>query len=156
MLKSVYQGGSSVILPKANDVDYFYYYETRKERLEALQSNTDHSVDKHFKLWENRVKIIFCCYLYPYMKHIDGEEISEFADFNICDHKAEYVEEVRHFVETADSSNKKWYHILIACYMFENGKNGITKEQLNKAQQVHDNGISDYLKKKCKQILFTN
>ena len=133
----------SVILPNARDEDIFYYYSTNEERRQALIENKDHSVDKHYKVWDKRLHIFYGCYIYPYMQHLRGEAINEFKTFNICEHKEEYKECVKNFMEITDKKRKGWYHIYIACMMFENGKNEISDEQKAKAQKVHDNGITE-------------
>ena len=153
MLKSVYKGGSSVILPDSNDEDYFYYYENNEERRKALINNKDHSVDNHYELWENRLNVFLGCYAYPFMEYVSGEKISEFETFNICEHKTEYVEIAKKYIGFMQDNSKKWYHILIACYMFENGKNEISEEQKQIAQQVHDQGITEELKSYCIKII---
>lgn len=99
MVKSVYKGGSSVVLPNPSDIDYFYYYKTNKERVKALENNSDHTVDNHYKMWGKRLNIFLGCYAYPFMEHISGEEIPEFKEFNVCEHKEEYIEKAKFFVE---------------------------------------------------------
>lgn len=153
MLRSVYRGGSSVILLNSNDSDYFYYYDTNDERKNALINNKDHSVDNHYKLWEKRLNIFLGCYAYPFMEYVSGEEIAEFKTFNICEHKAEYIEIVNGLVGRMKDDDKRWYHIYIACLMFERNKNTITKEQKQKAQKIHDKGITQELKEWCLSIL---
>ena len=153
MLKSIYKGGSSVILPKSNDNDIFYYYDNNEERKREFIKNKDHTIDKHYVLWENRLKIFLGCYAYPFMEYISGEEIEEFKSFNICEHKTEYVEIAKKYIGFMQDSSKNWYHILIACYMFENEKNEISEEQKQIAQQVHDKGITKELKSYCIKII---
>ena len=156
MLKSIYKGGSSVVLSKPNDVDYFCYYDTVEERREAVIKNKDHTKDVHCKLWDNRLNIFLGCYAYRFMELIEGEEIKEFKTFNICDHKEEYIEKAKRYVETMKDNDKRWYHIVIACYMFESGKNKLLVKQKKVAQEVHDNGITPELKEWCKQIILQN
>ena len=153
MERAVYKSGSACILPNSNDVDYIYYYETSEERVDALIHNHDRSVDKNFVLWQNRLRVFLGCYIYPFMEHISGEEIPEFKDFNICDHKTEYKEIALRYISVLEDSSKTWYHILIACYMFDRGKNSLTKTQIKKVQEVHDSGITNELKEYCVSIL---
>lgn len=153
MIRSVYKGGSSVILPNARDEDYFYYCETNDERVKCIENDTTRNVDNHYKLWDNRLNIFYGCYTYPFMQHIKGEIIKEFATFNICEHKEEYKNCVQHFISKSDKKRKGWYHIYIACMMFENGKNEISDEQKAKAQKVHDNGITEQQYKFIMRVL---
>ena len=153
MIISSYKGGSSVILPKHKDIDIFNYYETKEEALEELRQCNDHSVDYHFLHYEKRLHIFIGCYAYPFMEHISGQEITEFKLFNICEHKEEYKKVADFFIKHAENIDKRWYHLVIACFMFQNGKNEITEEQKEIAQSVHDNGISDKLKKFIKKTL---
>lgn len=143
MLKSIYKGGSAIILLNPKDEDYFYYYENNEECTEALINNKNHKVDNHYIPYKNRLNIFYGCYAYPLMQYISGEEISEFKIFNICEHKKEYKEKIQYHLEHWTKNYKGWYHIYIACMMFKNGKNEITEEQKEIAQQIHDNGITD-------------
>lgn len=145
MLRAIYKGGSSVILPRYRDKDYFYYYDTNDERKEALINNKDHSVDNHYKLWDKRLSVFIGCYNYPFMQHVSGEVIEDFKTFNICDHKHEYKEAVSFKLKKLPKQHKHWYHLVIAYYMFQNNSNTITKNQLKVAQETHDYGISDYM-----------
>lgn len=149
MLRAIYKGGSCVLLKNYNDIDYFYYYDNRVERVCAVRNNKDHKVNNHYRLWEKRLKIFLGCWSYPYEEKVDGEEIVEFKDFNICDHKQEYKACVLPLTNIFKDNDKRWYHILIACYMFENKKHHITKKQLEIVQKVHDEGITKDLKEYC-------
>jgi len=153
MIKSVYKGGSSVILNAHKDIDYFYYCETNDERKELLVKNKDRTVDNHYVLWEKRLKIFLVCYSYPFMEHVKGEEIKEFKTFNICDHKKEYKEIAEKQMLCMGKDSKKWYHLYIACCMFERGKNEISDDERNVAQSIHDNGINDEQLEWIKQVL---
>ena len=153
MARAIYKTGSQCILPNSNDKDYCYYFDTNEERLQALERNHDHEKDIHFVLWSNRLRIFLGCYIYPFMEYVEGEEIQEFATFNICEHKKEYKELALKYIDVMKDDSKKWYHILIACYMFERNKNSIVKAQKQTAQQVHDNGITKELKEYCINIL---
>ena len=153
MLKSIYKTGSSLILSNPNDEDLIYYYETNEERLEALVNNQNHFVNIHFRVFGSEPRIFLGCYIYPFMKHIEGDKIDDFITFNICEHKKEYKEIAMKFIEKAFDIDKRWYHILIACYMFENNENAITEEQREVAKLVHDEGITKELKEYCINIL---
>ena len=153
MLKAKYRTGSIQILPKHRDIDFVYYYETKEERLEALRNNQELDVNIHFDVFPTQPRITTFCYLYPLMELIEGEECEALKTFNVCDHKHEYKKVAMKFVERMKDNDKRWYHILIACYMFENNKNAITEEQKENAQAVHDNGITEELKEYCINIL---
>ena len=149
MARAIYKTGSQCILPSSNDNDYCYYFDTNEERVQALERNHNHDIDIHFVLWSNRLRIFLGCYIYPFMEYVEGEEIQEFATFNICEHKQEYKEIALKHISYIKDEDKNWYHILIACYMFERNKNSITKAQKEKAQTVHDEGITKELKDYC-------
>lgn len=153
MLKAVYKTGSSCLLSNSNDVDYLYYYETNEERLEAIKKSKHDDINKHYKLWDKKLDVFLGCYIYPFMEHIEGEEVEEFKTFNICDHKKEYKEIALKYISFLKDDSKEWYHILTACYMFERNKNSLTKTQLKQIQSVHDNGITEELKEYCINIL---
>lgn len=152
MLRSVYICGSSVILSHYNDVDMIYYYDTKEEVMDALIHNHDHSVNKHFALFDDRFKVFLGCYAYPFMKKVDGEDI-DFASFSIFEHKAELKAICELTMEFLRLKDKSWYHILALSYMFENGEMVLNEEQLAKVQEVHDNGIDKNTKKYCVDII---
>lgn len=151
MIRAVYKAGSSCILPKPKDEDYIYYCDNAEERRRLLIENTDHSVDKHFRVWGSEPKVFLGCYIYPFMQLVEGEKIEGIETFSIFDEtiKTQYVELLKETAKRLENKSKKWYHILIACYMFKNEKMELTQEQIKKVQEVHDNGITDYLKKTC-------
>ena len=149
MLRAVYKGGSSILLNQHNDEDYFYYYETKEERRKALIYNKDHSKDNHYRLWGSEPKVFLGCWAYPFMELVEGEEIEGIKDFSIFDHRLEIKTLLLRHISYFQDSWKQWYHILILCYMFKNGKMELTQAQLTKVQQVHDNGITEYLKTFC-------
>ena len=149
MTKAKYIGGSSLFLKHYNDIDYFYYYASDKSMKKALVENQDHEHDIHFINMKKEPHVFLGCYAYPFMQHVEGEEIEAFKTFSIFDHKKEYVEKLKWYASVLPDSHKKWYHILIACYMFQNGKMELSADQIEQVQQVHDNGISKELKDYC-------
>ena len=153
MLKAIYKTGSSCLLSGSNDVDYIYYYETQEERVNALKKKKHNDNDIHVRLWDKRLDVFLGCYIYPFMEHVEGEVIEEFKTFNICDHKVEYKEIALKYISFLKDDSKKWYHILVACRMFERNKNSLTKAQLKEIQKVHDEGITKELKEYCINIL---
>ena len=148
MLKAVYKGGSSVILPNPNDTDYFYFYDNEQERNEAFKKNKDRSCDNHYKLLSDNPKVFFGCYAYPRMVLIRGEEIESFKKFSILKHKKEYSKVALNYISFLKNQSKTWYHIVVAYFMFKNGKESLTEEQINIVQKVHDCGIDQELKDK--------
>lgn len=155
MLKSVYRGGSSVILDRPNDIDYFYYFDDVEEKRQAFAINHDKKHDNHFRVWKDECLIFLGCYAYPFMELVEGEEIKSFKKFNICEHKSEYKKLALNMINIIKDTNKKWYHILTACYMFTNENNTLTDEQREIIQKVHDEGITEELKQYCVDTLNT-
>ena len=145
MIRAKYLGGSSVILPIHNDIDYYYFCDTREERLELVKNNKDHSVDNHYRTIEQATKLTIFCYIYPFMQLIEGEEIKELTNFSIFDHKNEYIALLKKYINRLDKKDKHWYHILVATYMFKNVKMKLTKKQLENVVLVHNQGINDEL-----------
>lgn len=143
MLRSVYRTGSSLILDKSNDKDYIYYYDTVAERKKALIKNRNHDNDLKFRVFGSEPKIFLGCYIYPYMELVQGEEIPEFKTFNLLDHKREYVDLLKKYIPDMLDVDKRWYHILIAYYIF---KKDNFQDHLDQIQSVHDNGITPELK----------
>lgn len=145
MLRAIYKGGSSVILPNPNDIDYFYYYDSEEERKEALIKNHDHSVDNHYKLYDKRAKVFLGCYNYPNMEYISGEHINEFETFDIFEEsiKTQYLEVIKRKIAYMSKNNKQWYHLVILYYMYSENRKKLTKAQLKIAQKTHDEGVSD-------------
>lgn len=144
MLIAIYKTGSSLILENYNDIDYIYYFDNNKDRIEALARNHKNGKnDNHFRLISSEPKIILGCYIYPYMELVKGEEILALKDFNLRDHKKEYVELLKKYVPVMQNGDKRWYHILIAYYIF---KEDSWQEHLDEIQTVHDEGISPELK----------
>lgn len=145
MLRAKYKCGSSVILPTSRDIDFVYYYDTEEERKNALIHNHDHSVDNHFCLYEKRTKVRLGCYAYPFMQHIEGEVIEEFATFSILEEpiKNEYIGLIKKHIGYLSKESKQWYHILIAYYMYKNGEMKLTSQQKEVVQNAHDRGITD-------------
>lgn len=144
MLKAKYKTGSSCILSNSNDVDYIYYYDTKEERLEALKKNRDHSVNNHYRVWGSEPKVFLGCYIYPFMEHIEGEEI-DFNGFSIFneDVKTQYISLLKRYAERLNKADKNWYHIFIAVKMYEKGGIKLSKKVLETAQNIHDNGIDN-------------
>lgn len=147
MLKAKYKGGSSVLLPQPNDTDYFFYYDTPQECREALIKNHDHSVDNHYRVIGYDPRVSLWCYVFPFMELVEGEEIKELKEFSIFDEqvKTEYIALLKKEIERINKSSKRWYHIVIAYYMYQNGEMTLTSQQLKVAQDTHDKGVSDYM-----------
>ena len=145
MLRAVYRTGSSLFLKNCGDVDYVYYYDTAQERKKAVIRDKNDTADNHHKLYGNATSIILGCYVYPYMELVKGEEIPALKDFNLREHKEEYKELLKKYVPLMRNDDKRWYHILIAYYIF---KENSWQEHLDEIQSVHDNGISADLRSK--------
>lgn len=144
MFRAKYKCGSSLILPNPNDDDYVYYYDTNEERLEALRNNLNHSVDNHYCIFNEAKRIRLFCYIYPQLEHIEGEEI-DFKSFSIFDEdvKREYIALLKKNIAHLPKENKRWYHIVIAYFMYKNGEMKLTTQQKEVAQNTHDKGISE-------------
>ena len=85
------------------------------------------------------------CYAYPFMQHISGEQITEFENFSILDEtiRPQYIEVVKKNLTCIPRKSKRWYHIVIAYYIFKNGEMKLTTQQKEVVQNTHDKGISD-------------
>lgn len=144
MLRAIYKTGSQLVFKHSNDKDYVRFYDTREERLLALiKHKRNDEADVHFALAVP--KIFIGCYIYPFMELVQGEEIEEFKNFSLIDHKDEYIELVRNYVQWLPRENKKWYHIYLGISMLDRGTMELTDEQRENAQSIHDNGINDEL-----------
>lgn len=152
MLRAVYYCGSSVFLPNPNDIDIVYIYDTVEEIREALRKRKHRSTDFNVHYELAVPKVFLGCYAYHYMKRIDGETMP-LENFSIFDHKAEYVELLKRFASWLPKENKKWYHILTACYIYKNGNYDLTDTQLKAIQSTHDNGITETRYKFCLKTL---
>lgn len=150
MLKAIYKTGSSLLLKNNRDVDYVHFYETKKECIEqALHRKCNKEHDIHYDI-VRPLEPFFYCYLWHFMELVEGEDL-HLKDFNMFkkDNKAKYLETLRHYAKGFKPTDKKWYHILIVCFMYQNGKYELTEEQLTKVQNAHDNGISDSDREWC-------
>lgn len=145
MIKAKYKGGSSVILSNPHDIDYFIYVETKEERREMLIHNHDHSVDNHYRVVGHDPHIFLGCYALPLMELVEGEEIEAIKNFSIFNEavKTEYIKLLKEKSKQFDKSDKRWYHILVAYYMYKNGEMKLTSQQKEVVQKTHDNGITD-------------
>jgi len=144
MLKAIYKTGSQLVFEHSNDKDYVHFYETNEERLNALKKHKyDKEADVHFAVASPRIFI--GCYIYPFMELVQGEEIEELKNFNLIDHKDEYIVLVRKYMKWLTRENKKWYHIYLGISMLDRGVMELTDEQRKNAQSIHDNGINDEL-----------
>lgn len=142
MIKAIYKTGSNLYLDNGRDTDLVYYYETKEECIEAIKAFKGKAEsDIHFD-YVRPVKVGLWCYLYRFMELVEGEDL-HLADFSIFDHKEEYINCLKKFVGWLPKDNKWWYHILTACYMFENNSYELTKAQLKDIQRTHDKGITD-------------
>ena len=129
MLRAIYKCGSACILPTPKDEDYIYYYDTNEERLEALKKNHNHSVDNHYRIWGSEPKVFLGCHIYPFMEKVEGDDI-DFQAFNIFDEntKKQYFDVIKKYIEFLPKENKKWYHIVIAYYMYKKGEINLTTQ----------------------------
>ena len=155
MLKATYTTGSSLILKGFNDRDIVLFYETKEERTRALINYPrDSGYDVHFD-YVRPLKVFLGCYIYHFMELVEGEDL-HLADFSIFDHKEEYIELLKKYASWLPKENKKWYHILTACYMFKNNSYDLTEAQLKAVQSTHDKGITDAKYKLCLEQLGMN
>ena len=145
MRVAIYKCGSSLILNNPNDDDLVYYYNSDYERKEALAKNRERDKDIKFRLVSEATKVFIGCWAYPLMELVEGDEIKKLKDFDLKDHKEEYIALVKKYVEWLPKTDKRWYHILIGVYMLKNGKMKLTKTQLEYVQKTHNEGISDKL-----------
>ena len=148
MLRSIYKTGSSVILPNPKDTDLIYYYDTSSERLEALQNYKHDNGDIHFRVVSGATSIFLGCYVYHYMQLIEGESIPNLESFSIFDEKIKpkYVECLKKHYNLLPNKHKKWYHIVIAYFLYKHGEYELSEKELKIAQSVHDKGITEQLK----------
>ena len=143
MLRAVYITGSWCFLKNARDIDVVYVYDTKEEAKEALKnSKKDHRYCEHWEGLDEMPRIYLGCYIYPFRKLIRGEDL-HFEQYSIFDFKEEYLALLKKYAEWLPKENKWWYHILTACYMFENGSYELTEKQLEAIQRAHDKGITD-------------
>ena len=151
MLRAIYYCGSVVILKNPRDVDIVYIYDTVEEIREALKHKPhDSEFNLHYEL--ATPKVFLGCYAYHYMKRIEGE-VMELEQFSIFDHKDEYVLLLKQYADWLDHTDKKWYHILTACYIYKNNSYDLTETQLKAIQSTHDNGITETRYKFCLKTL---
>lgn len=143
MLKAIYKTGSSIFLEAPKDKDFVLYFETEEERREALIHDQNHEVDNHYCLIEKATKTRLGCYIYPMMELVEGEEIEALKNYNFLEHKEEYMALVKPYVAKMSKTDKRWYHLVVAYYMFSGEKTKLTKAQLEVVQNTHDKGISD-------------
>lgn len=144
MLKAIYKTGSSLLLDKTNDKDLVYFYETKEEKREALiKYKHDANADVHFD-YVRPLKVFLGCYIYHFMVKVKGTNLhlDKFDIFNEQT-KAEYIELLKNYASWLPKESKKWYHILVACYMYKNGSYDLTEAQLEAVQRTHDKGITD-------------
>jgi len=142
MRVAIYQSGSSCILPKSHDIDLIYYYDNNDERMSDFRTNHNKEYDIHFDMVDRAKRVRLGCYIYPFMKHIEGEDL-HFEDFSIFDVKDEYIELLKKHISFLPKQDKKWYHIYIAVRMFDKGKMTLTKKEKEIAQKIHDEGINE-------------
>ena len=143
MLRATYITGSWCFLKNVRDIDIIYYYDTREEALEALQHNKkDHRYNEHYRGIDQLPRIFLGAYIYPFMKLRSGEDL-HLEQYSIFDFKDEYIAKLKHVAGWLPKDDKKWYHILTACYIFENGSYELTEKQLEAIQRAHDKGITD-------------
>ena len=142
MIKAIYTTGSSLILSKPKDKDVVRFYETKEEKREALiKYRHDDPNDVHFD-FVRKPRVFLGCYIYHFMKLVEGEDL-HLNEFSIFDHKEEYIALLKRYAGWLPKKDKHWYHILTACYMFENESYDLTAKQLEAIQRAHDKGITD-------------
>ena len=154
MLKAIYKTGSSLLLKNNRDVDYVHFYETKKEQNANIpKTPRDKEHNTHCD-YVRPLKPFIYCYLWHFMELIEGEDL-HLKDFNMFEeqNKKEYYQLLKVYVRGLKPNSKKWYHVLIICFLYQNGKYELTEEQLTKVQNAHDNGISEDDREWClKQI----
>ena len=147
---SMYKGGSKIILPNASDEDIICYVENDEDRVYCVIHNHEHEKDYHFVCKDNATSLILGAYAYPYMELIKGEDLG-LDKFDVHDYEVEYAERLLRFVERNKDRNleiKTWYHIYLGYCALKNDRGKkFTKAQIDKAQEIHDKGISKTLVK---------
>lgn len=152
-MKSKYKTGSTLFF-EGNDIDYVIFCDTEEERKELISHyRRTKEACLHFRLADKPTPIILGCYSNPYLELIEGEEIPALKEFNILEHKEEYKRTAMSYINYLKDTDKQWYHIYIACKMFERNKITLTKEMKTVAKKIHDNGISEDLKSYCIDVL---
>ena len=148
MLRAIYKVGSSLLLPKPKDSDYAYVFDTKEECREALRKNHNHEVDNHYEAI-NELKTTIYAWQYPLRELVSGEEIEYLKNYSILEHKQEYKEIAMKKIPLLEDKSKIWYHIFIVCKMFEKDSTTLTKEEIKKAQKIHDKGVDKDIKNYC-------
>lgn len=151
MLKAIYKTGSSLLLKNNRDVDFVHFYETKKECIkEAMHTRFSKEHNIHYDVVRPLEPFLYC-YLWHFMEHVEGEDL-HLEKFNMFEqnNKVKYIELLKNYAKGFKPSDKKWYHVLAVCYMYTNGKYELTKEQLAKVQEIHDNGSNEEM---CESIL---
>lgn len=157
MLKAKYTTGSSCFLTNHNDCDEVWFFETKDEAREARRTRGAgvKDIDIHYD-YVRPLKVFLGCYIYHYAKLVEGEDL-HLDEFSIFDNKEQYTELLKRYAGWLPKSDKRWYHILTACYMFANENYDLTSSQLEAIQRTHDKGITDAKYNYClKQLGIVN
>lgn len=142
MIKAKYTTGSQCFLDNPNDRDEVWFYETKEEANEARRTRgLDRTINVHYD-YVRPLKVFLGCYVYHFMELVEGEDL-HLDQFSIFDHKEEYIALLKRYAGWLPKKDKHWYHILTACYMFENESYDLTAKQLEAIQRTHDKGITD-------------
>ena len=148
-MKAKYKTGSSLFF-EGNDIDYVIFCDSKEERKELISHyHRTKEACLHFRLADKPTPIILGCYSFPYCELIEGEEIPALKEFNILEHKEEYKRTAMRYINYLKDTDKQWYHIYIACKMFERNKITLTKEMITVAKKIHDNGVDEKIKNYC-------
>lgn len=143
---AIYRCGSSVLLKRPNDIDLVFYY-ANEEDLKMGKATTPRDIGYCLHFDTASPKPYIHAYSYHFMEKIDGQDID--LNYDIFEHEEEYKAVLRTRASCMPKFWKKWYHILTAVYMYDNGSYDLTEEQLDNIQNVHDNGISEELYTYC-------
>ena len=144
MLKAKYTTGSSLLINNPRDIDEVWFYEAKEEcdKARTARGLGEENVNVHYSYVGREPMVYLGCYIYHFMKLVEGEDL-HLDNFSIFDHKEEYIELLKRYAGWLPKENKRWYHILTACYMFENNSYDLTSAQLTAIQRTHDKGITD-------------
>lgn len=149
--KAVYQYGSVILdyIVHKNDDDKCYFYETTElydEKMKYLRLHRkelrEQKIDVHLKDLSTFNPFQIWAYQHRYARLLSGEHL-DFENINILEHKQEYLDYVKEFVnKRIDNPKLKnlkiWYHIYTGLSIIENDSYELTDQQIKDINRLHD------------------